>query len=77
MEEGVVTMTKETMTKGAASKYSPKAAPTWGGVYFLAMIGAWVWFWQQHDGFWWHVLAILKGIVWPSFLMYEVFEALR
>jgi hypothetical protein len=53
------------------------SAPFGGGFYFLAMIGAWVWFWQQQDGFWGHVLAILEGLVWPAFLTYDLFQTLN
>ncbi|MDO9496887.1 MAG: hypothetical protein Q7J48_14375 [Nocardioides sp.] len=40
-------------------------------IYAFGILGAWVYFWQQADGFWWHVLAILEGFVWPAFLVYE------
>jgi hypothetical protein len=40
------------------------------------MFGAWVYFWQQADSFWEYVLALLQGIVWPAFMVYEVFTAL-
>ncbi|MDN4482108.1 hypothetical protein [Demequina lignilytica] len=49
----------------------------WGGTYFLAMIGSAVWFWQQADGFWEHVGALLQAIVWPAFLIYDLFELLN
>ena len=48
----------------------------WGGFYFLAIIGAAVYYVQQVDGFWPTVLAILKACVWPAFLIYEVFSRL-
>lgn len=60
----------------AGSDKSSGCAPFGGGFYFLAMIGAWVWFWQQESGFWGHVLAILEGFVWPAFLTYDVFQFL-
>ncbi len=47
-----------------------------GGFYFLAMIGAAVYFVQQASGFWPTIVAILKAIVWPAFLAYEVFSQL-
>ena len=40
-------------------------------LYGLGVLGAWVWFWQQADGFWWHVLAVLEGIIWPAFVVYR------
>lgn len=57
---------------------SKAASPATSDFFFLAAtVGAWVWFWQQaDDGFWWHVLAVLKGLVWPAFLVYEGFDAL-
>ena len=48
-----------------------------GAVYVLGIIGAWVYFWQQADGFWGHVLAVLEGLVWPALLVYDAFSALR
>jgi len=47
-----------------------------GGFYFLALIGAAVYYVQQVSGFWPTVLSILKAIVWPAFLIYEVFSRL-
>jgi hypothetical protein len=44
-------------------------------IYGLGLFGAWV-FWQQADTFWEYLLAVLQGIVWPAFLVYEVFSAL-
>ena len=40
------------------------------------MFGAWAWFWQQADGFWEYALAILQGIFWPAFMVYQAFQAL-
>ncbi len=52
------------------------AAAGGGAIYGLGMFGAWVFFWQQADGFWEYVLAVLQGFVWPAFMVYEVFVAL-
>jgi len=51
-------------------------AAGWGTVYFLGMIGAGVWFWNEASGFWEHVLALLQALVWPAFMVYEAFRAL-
>jgi hypothetical protein len=40
------------------------------------LIGALVFFWQQADSFGQYLLAILKALVWPAFLVYEVFQGL-
>lgn len=50
---------------------------TGGGIYFFAIIGAAVYFIQQVSGFWLIVLAILKAIVWPAFLIHKVFTMLN
>lgn len=47
-----------------------------GGFYFLGMIGVAVYYIQQVSGFWPVVLAILKAIVWPAFLLHKVFSLL-
>lgn len=47
-----------------------------GAIYGLGIIGAWVYFWQQADGFWEFVWAIIQGLFWPAFMVYEVFTAL-
>jgi hypothetical protein len=36
-----------------------------------------VFFWQQADSFGKYLLAILKALVWPVFLVYEVFQGLH
>jgi len=44
--------------------------------YILAMIGSAVYFVQQASGFWPVVLALLKALVWPAFLIYDLFKFL-
>lgn len=43
-----------------------------GGAYFLGFIGALVYFLQTSTGFWASILAILKALVWPAFLVYHL-----
>lgn len=52
------------------------AAAGGGALYGLGIFGAWVYFWQQADGFWAFVWAIVQGIFWPAFMVYEAFAAL-
>ncbi len=52
------------------------AAPA-GAIYGLGIFGAWVWFFQQADTFWQYVWAFFQGIVWPAFMVYDVFKALH
>ena len=44
-------------------------------VYGLGMIGAWVYYWRSADTNGDRALGILKGFVWPAFLVYEAFSA--
>jgi hypothetical protein len=55
---------------------STGATASGGAIYGLGILGAWVWFWQQADGFWEYALAILQGLFWPAFMVYEAFAAL-
>jgi hypothetical protein len=55
----------------------PAAPPAAGAVYGLGLIGALVWFWRQADGVSGHAVAVLKAIVWPAFLVYGAFRALK
>ena len=52
------------------------AAAGGGAIYGLGMFGAWVWFFQQADAFWEYLLAVVQGLFWPAFMVYELFEAL-
>jgi hypothetical protein len=45
-------------------------------VYGLGLIGALVFYIQQADGFWSGVLGILKALVWPAFVIYDLLKFL-
>ena len=47
-----------------------------GAIYGFGIFGAWVWFFQQADALWGYILAVLQGIFWPAFLVYEAFRTL-
>ena len=47
-----------------------------GAIYGLGIFGAWVYFWQQADGFWEHTYAVFQGIFWPAYMVFEAFTAL-
>ena len=53
--------------KGAAS------AP----IYGFGLIGAWVYYLVHAETFWMGVLGILKGIVWPAMLVFELMKYLN
>ncbi len=44
----------------------------WGFVLFMAWIGALVYFVQQSEGFSGFILALLKSIVWPAYIVHAV-----
>ena len=35
-----------------------------------------MWFWQQADTFWGYGFAIVQGLFWPAWMVYDVFKAL-
>ena len=45
-----------------------------GAVYGLGLIGAIVWNWQVADSFGGYVWGFLESLVWPGFLVYELFK---
>jgi len=47
-----------------------------GGVYGLGFIGAVVYYISTATTFWMGVLGILKALVWPAFLIFEVLKFL-
>lgn len=47
-----------------------------GVIYGLGWIGALVYYISHAAGFWEGVLGFLKSLVWPAFLIYELFKHL-
>lgn len=45
-------------------------------VYGLGLIGALIYYIQHADGFWSGVLGILKALVWPAFVIYDLLKFL-
>ena len=45
-----------------------------GSAYALGMIGAAVYYIQIADGFGEVIVALLKSLVWPGFLVYELLK---
>lgn len=45
-----------------------------GAVYGLGFIGAAIYYIQAATGFWVGLLGLLKAIVWPAFLVYELLQ---
>jgi hypothetical protein len=57
----------------AAETHSPGPA---NALYGLGLIGAAVYFIGQAGTFWAGVIGFLKAVVWPAFLVYELFKYL-
>jgi len=47
-----------------------------GGLYGLGFLGAAIYYVSTATGFWMGVLGILKAIVWPAFLVFELLKFL-
>lgn len=47
-----------------------------GAVYGLGFIGALVYYLSTATGFWMGVLGVLKALVWPAFLVFDLFKFL-
>ena len=45
-----------------------------GCAYFLGVIGAAIYYISSTSGFWNGVVGVLKAIVWPAFLVFEVLK---
>jgi hypothetical protein len=48
-----------------------------GGIYGFAFIGALVYYLMHATTFWLGVLGVLKAIVWPAMLIYNLMEFLK
>lgn len=47
-----------------------------GAVYGLGVIGAAIYFISTATGFWMGVLGLLKAIIWPVFMVFELLKFL-
>jgi hypothetical protein len=45
-----------------------------GGLYGLGFLGAAIYYISTATGFWMGVLGILKALVWPAFLVFELLK---
>lgn len=55
-------------------KKSNNSAATGGAIYGLGFIGAVIYYISVATGFWVGVLGVLKAIVWPAFLVFDVLK---
>ena len=47
-----------------------------GTIYGLGVIGAAIYYVSTASGFWMGVLGLLKSLVWPAFLVFELLKFL-
>ena len=45
-----------------------------GGVYFVGFIGAAIYYIVSTTGFWAGVWGVIKALVWPAFLVFELMK---
>jgi len=58
-------------------KHKSHGAFIGGGFYCFGVIATAIYYIQQVEGFWLTILAVLKALVWPVFLIHKVFELLN
>jgi hypothetical protein len=58
--------------KKEKKKYPVSQSPAAGFIWFFGFIGAFVYYVQQVDNFGAGVVAFLKAIFWPAFLVYKL-----
>jgi hypothetical protein len=49
---------------------------TGSAVYFFGFVGAAIYYISNATGFWSGVLGVLKALVWPAFLVFELLKFL-
>jgi hypothetical protein len=47
-----------------------------GAIYFLGFVGAAVYYITTATGFWMGVWGVIKALVWPAFLIFELLKFL-
>ena len=68
-------MAKNKKTKTKAKKIRCANINTkGGGFYFLGFLGAVIYYISTATGFWNGVLGVLKSLVWPVFIVFELLK---
>ena len=60
------------MSNRDRSRNATRVAGAGNAVYGLGLIGALVYYIGHADSFWIGVLGVLKAIVWPAFVVYQL-----
>lgn len=73
-----MTTTSSTCTCDCGRHHKSRRSNNAGNaVYSLGMLGALVYYIATASGFWVGVLGVLKAIVWPAFVVYELMKMLQ
>ena len=54
----------------------PSNCGSGGCSYFLGFLGAAIYYISTANGFWMGVLGVLKALIWPAFLVFELLKFL-
>ncbi|MBN1896495.1 MAG: hypothetical protein JW789_02085 [Candidatus Aenigmarchaeota archaeon] len=63
----------EDFFKGCAKKQTSSGGGCGVGIYMLGFLGALFYYLNTAPSFWVGLVGILKALVWPAFLVYEIF----
>ena len=69
-------MKKKSVKKTAINCRTSRPGGCGGCAYGLGFLGAAIYYVSTASGFWVGVLGVLKAIVWPAFLIFELFKFL-
>ena len=72
IEKGVESTVKKLISKDLSSCKSCSCSHTGGWFYFLGFVGAAIFYISNSVGFWGFVLALLKAVVWPVFVVLKI-----
>jgi len=73
---GLVSMRKKRSKKDVCSCKNNNNFNCGGGVYGAGFLGAAIYYISVASGFWAGVLGVLKAIIWPVFLVFEMLKFL-
>jgi hypothetical protein len=74
--ERMTTETNSSEQEGRKSKRMYRSGGS-DAIYGFGLIGAWVYYVSHATTFWMGALGLLKGIVWPAMLVYELMKFLE
>ena len=65
-------MSQAHSAKKPKQQWNPAANNPGGFIWFLGFIGAFIYYVEQANGFGEGVIAFLKSLAWPAFLVYKL-----